>query len=366
MNFRNKCLLCCLTAIGAVFHAARAAAQNSPPAPEFRGALLSARDVDEARLRKLQEEGFTAVLVMLQDASGEQASRQRTAADLVLRSRLELHYWIEVARCPELADAHPDWMASLQTHDEWRRLFPDAPRPAADEVAKTYPWVPILSREPFQAQLNRVKTLLGEMPQPTGLFLNDLQGAPSACGCGSPLCRWTSDYGDKRTTTPLADDAAAQFVKAVERFVPDSEVIPVWTTECELHDGAQDGACAGVDCFNGICWKAYTRQLMPVQQTSKRLAVLVPFRAFQRDLPIYGPQAGWIQHAIASFAEMPPEHGGEAVSASRLIAVLQGWDVPADDVAAQIAMARGAGAGGYIVAQTRIEQGWQPRIVRWK
>ena len=132
-------------------------------------------------------------------------------------------------------------MASLQTHDEWRRFFPDLPSLAANEVAKTYPWVPILSREPFTAQLDRIKRLLASRPKSELVFLNDLQGAPSACGCGNPLCRWTSDYGQKRTTTPLGDDAATLFVNAVKKTVPESAVIPVWTTECEQHDGAKDG-----------------------------------------------------------------------------------------------------------------------------
>ena len=34
-------------------------------------------------------------------------------------------------------------------------------------------------------------------------FLNDLQAAPSACGCGNTFCRWTPDYGPIRTATEL-------------------------------------------------------------------------------------------------------------------------------------------------------------------
>ena len=56
--------------------------------------------------------------------------------------------------------------------------------PADDEVVKTYPWVPVLSREGFDAQLARVRKLLDGLPRPAGVFLNDLQAAPSACGCG--------------------------------------------------------------------------------------------------------------------------------------------------------------------------------------
>jgi hypothetical protein len=336
------------------------------PRPTFRGALLSAEDVTPQRLKKFAGDGFNSVVVLVEGTSNKESTVQRLAAELVSESSLDLCYWIEVARCPDLADAHPEWMASLQTHDEWRRFFPDTPQPAADEVAKTYPWVPILSREAFAAQLDRVKQLLANKPKPIGLFLNDLQGAPSACGCGNPLCRWTSDYGERRTTTPLGDDAATLFVNAVKKSVPDCNVVPVWTTECEKHDGAEDGLCAGVGCFDGICWKAYVRQLRPLEQTCEHLAVLVPYRAFRRDLPIYGGKAGWIRHAVETFAKMPPQHGGQPIEPSRLITVLQGWDVNDQQVAQQIRVAIESKVSGYIVAYEKLEQSWHPKVVRWR
>lgn len=346
--------------------ASSAADAAEPVGPQFRGALLSAAEVDANRLQQLKRDGTLAILVAIDGASPAKRDAERRAAESVLASDLKLYYWVEVARCLELADSHPQWMASLQTHTEWRRFFPNTPKPSADEVTKTYPWVPILAREPYRAQLRRVKKLLAEKPTPAGIFLNDLQGAPSACGCGNPLCRWTSDYGKRRTTTPLGDDAATLFVNAVKQGLPDSTVIPVWTTECEQHDGEEDGLCAGVGCFDGICWKAYTRQLMPLQQACERIAVLTPFREFQRDLPRYGTKAGWVRQAIDSFATMPPRHGGQAVPPSRLIAVLQGWDVEPQDVTAQIAMATAANAHGYVVAYQKIEQSWQPKVVRWR
>jgi hypothetical protein len=35
-------------------------------------------------------------------------------------------------------------------------------------------------------------------------------------------------------------------------------------------------------------------------------------------------------------------------------------------MAQQIAAARRAGAGGYLVAYAKIEQSWEPRILKWK
>jgi hypothetical protein len=60
---------------------------------------------------------------------------------------------------------------------------------------------------------------------------------------------------------------------------------------------------------------------------------------------------------------MPPRRGGEAIATDRLIAVVQGWDVSPTELDDQIARVREAGAAGCIVARTKIDQGWQPRIV---
>ena len=276
------------------------------------GALIAVSEASSARLNELKASGTNTVVFKLNETD----KREQAIHEAVNRARqvgLQFAYWVEVARSPQLADEHPEWMASLQTHDEWRRFFPDAAQPKPHEVAKTYPWVPILSRKPFQAQRVRVLDLLAGLPKPSLIFLNDLQGAPSACGCGNAMCRWTSDYGERRTTVPLGDGAAALFLEAVQTAQPDSEVIPVWVTECEEHDGTPDGLCAGVGCFNGICWKAYTRLLMPVAETSQRIAVLATYKQFGRDIARYGDEAGWVATTIKTFQTMPPRHSGKAI-----------------------------------------------------
>ncbi|MEQ9411473.1 MAG: hypothetical protein RIK87_27410 [Fuerstiella sp.] len=327
----------------------------------LRAEMLDAENISADNLKSLQADGTNAVVLNLQ-----KPDRQRRAAGLIADSGMRLYYWIEVARCPELADEHPEWMASLQGHQEWRRFFPDAPEPQRQsEVIKNYPWVPVLYRESFDAQLKRVSRLLSAMPKPDGILLNDLQGAPSACGCGHPLCRWTADYGPIKTATPLEPDAAARFVKAVSERYPDSEVIPVWLTECEEHDGADDGLCAGVGCFHGICWKAWTEQLMPVAAESAHVAVLLPFRMFQRDLQLYGAPGRWAASALKTFQSMPVRHNAKPVAAEKLIAVLQGWDVTAEEVDIQKRSAIKAGTAGYIILRTEIDQSWQPRIHRF-
>ena len=73
-----------------------------------------------------------------------------------------------------------------------------------------------------------------------------------------------------------------------------------------------------------------------------------------------------IDFAIKTFETMPPKHNGKAIPASRMIAVVQGWDVTDDEITAQRRAAEKAGAAGYVVVYDEIEQGWSPKIVRWK
>ena len=327
---------------------------------ELRMILLSPVQATPDGLTRRKRDGATGIVLNL---TGGEREAARGAAGRVKRAGLDLYYWIEVARCPELADAHPEWMASLQGHPQWRRHFPRTPQPTAGQVVKNYPWVPIRYRDAFKAHLGRVQGLVQGLPAAKGIFLNDLQAAPSACGCGNLLCRWVPDYGPIRTATTLPPDAAARFVSAVREFSPKSEIIPVWTTECEEHEMPKGAACQGVPCFTGACWYAYAEQLMPVARASRTLAALVPYRAFGRDDPRYGPKAGWVRHALATFAQMPPKRKGEAIPAERIVAVLQGWDVTPEERQAQIQQAREAGARGYVLAEMEIPQGWEPRIV---
>lgn len=327
--------------------------------PGLKAVLLAATQVTGERLRTIQAEGNNAVVL---DLSAADVSLEKAAAMRIQQAGLALYYWIEIGRSPALADAHPEWMASIQTHQEFRRLFPNLPALKDGEVVKTYPWVPVLYQETFPVHLQRVQQLLADKPVPRGIFLNDLQAAPSACGCGHRLCRWTTDYGKILTATKLPADGAAKFVAAVKRLMPQAKVIPVWATECEERD--KDTLCNGVGCFNGACWKEFTAQLTPVAEEAETIAALLPYRALQRDLPHYGPTAGWITQALNSFSTMPARYQARPVVPGRLIAVLEGWDVTTAQIQAQIDRTKEAGAAGYVVALMRIEQGWEPRIVK--
>ena len=334
-------------------------------ADNLRSVMLNADQVTIDELQSLKDSGFNAIAISLSDSTKLSRRSHKRAASLIKDSDLKLYFWIEVGRCPDLADKHPEWMASLQGHNEWRRFHPRFPEPKDDqEVVKTYPWVPILYKESFAAHVIRIREMLRGLPAAKGIFLNDLQGAPSACGCGHPLCRWTGDYGPIKTATSLPSDTAAQFVTAIEHLAPRSQVIPVWATECEEHDGADDGLCAGVGCFKGICWKAWTEQLEPINRHSDRIGALLTYRLFQRDLDVYQQKAGWVSHGLQSFQTMPLQHNKSPVPAERIIAVLQGWDVTEAQVEAQIRQASSVGTPDFVLLKSAIDQSWQPKMYR--
>ena len=143
----------------------------------LRAALVTAEMATDVRLRRLRNSGYSAAVLMLSRGDELAASADRQAVERIARAGLEPYYWIEVGRCPELADTHPRWMASLQGHPEWRRFHKEFPNPTDDEVVKAYPWTPVFYREAFDAHLARIQHLLATRPATKGIFLNDLQGA---------------------------------------------------------------------------------------------------------------------------------------------------------------------------------------------
>ncbi|GEM_PF-653863 len=323
----------------------------------FRGVLVRPDQID---VPALKTQGYGAVALRI-DGLETLEEAARTATDVRGAGRA-LFYWFEVARDPALAEIHPEWMASLQTHQQWRRHFPSATEVGPGEVVKTHPWVPIAFEGAFAAHLSRIAACLRSLPAPDGVFLNDLQAGPSACGCGNLLCRWTPEYGPISTAARSGPEAASRFVVEVQRLVPDGEVIPVWMTECEEHESRPGGDCGGVGCYSGRCWWAWTEQLMALAGRTGRLAVPALPRAWAKAPAPAG--GGFVSRALAAFERMPPERGGRAVSSDRLIAVLQGWDSGAATIQADVEEALAAGAAGYLLALTPIEQSWSPRVVR--
>jgi hypothetical protein len=271
------------------------------------GLIIDPDAVAPSSVDKWKSEGFDTIVLVL-DERFEAADYQR-AARAVTAKGLDLYYWIEVGRNPIFASEHPKWMASLGSHDDWRKRFPDVRQLQEGEVAKAWPWTPIAYREAFEAHVARIKSLLGRVPADhRGVLLNDLQGGPSSCGCGNLQCRWAIDYGVPVTAEKIAGpDVAAKFLAEVNQVASGKDVIPVWTTECEQEDMALEkqphhtwttGCCGSVDCFN-YCLDRFAEQWIALHAKHRGpTAILCLHKEFQRTRAEYGPPAKWIKHAV--------------------------------------------------------------------
>jgi hypothetical protein len=334
-------------------------AAEPPGSRPLRGLLTDARAATPQALQSWKAEGGNAIVVVRDESTPRQ--RWSELAVDAGRAGLDLYAWIEVARNPAMADAHPDWMASPGGHhDDWRRRFPDAAIAQPGEVVKLWPWVPIGYKRAFEAHRQRVTGLLDALPGSwSGVFLNDLQAGPSACGCGNDQCRWALEYGSKATApkTP-GDDAAAQIVLELRTRYPGKAVIPVWVTECEPVDlpGAPGGTghCGTVPCAKGSCWPSYQRAWKPLlESTPGAVAVALWADTFGRD-------PSWLSAGLKLFLQ---PSGGNALPPERAIAVLPEWGESAKNRSGLTAAVTPAG-GGWVVARTRIDQSWQPRLVK--
>src|SRR5262245_39021786 len=99
------------------------AAGSSPP---VRGVFVTPERLTPEFLAGWKAKGATAVVVALDEQT---KGRWGAIANCVERAGMTLWPWIEVARNPALAAAHPEWMAATGGHhDDWRRRFPNAPK----------------------------------------------------------------------------------------------------------------------------------------------------------------------------------------------------------------------------------------------
>jgi hypothetical protein len=64
------------------------------------------------------------------------------------------------------------------------------------------------------------------------------------------------------------------------------------------------------------------------------------------------------------FASMPEKYQHSAVAPERLIAVIEGWSPSMQaSLGEQLAQLRSAGVHSFVVAQTKIDQSWEPRVI---
>jgi len=325
--------------------------------PAVRGVLVRPERVMPEFLAAWKARGTTAIVVPLDEAT---KPRWEKIARAVEQAGMTLWPWVEVARNPALADAHPEWMAAIGGHhDDWRRRFPKARSVRPGEVMKAWPWVPIGYAPAFDAHRERLKKLLGDLPGTwSGVFLNDLQAGPSSCGCGNDQCRWALDYGSSSTAvkTP-GDDAAARIVSELVERHPGKIIVPVWVTECEPEDlpdaKGGTGLCGGVPCAKGDCWPQYVRQWNPLlKATGGPIALGLWPETFRRD------PARWIERDLALF--QTPPRGGTPLDSAKTIAVVQAWDLPEASVDA---IAGRIKHSGWVLALDPIDQAWEPRTL---
>lgn len=331
--------------------------------------LVKPSEVTAEKAAAWKAEGFASAALLLEGTIDHHAVMALRGAGL------DFHLWIEVARNPKFAETHPRWMASLGVHDDWQQRFPKVTAPKQGEVAKAWPWVPIWYREAFDAQLARVLELIDSAPSGwRGVLLNDLQAGPSSCGCGNLQCRWATDYHVPATGEPLAgNDVPARFLAAVREHVRGKLVVPVWTTECEHEDmpaSKRDGApstglCGGVGCAVGLCPKEFTKQWSPVIGAHDGPVALLGLHGeFDRDRKEHGFGAAWLTNAVGYLDRVPSAHGGKALPHDRLWIVVQGYDTKHEKPARLLAAKLGAAT--VIVARTRLDQSYEPRVIAVK
>jgi hypothetical protein len=323
------------------------------------GVLVRAERLTPEFLKAWKAKGVTDVIVPLDEVTKQ---RWETTAKVIELAGMTLWPWIEVARNPAMADAHPEWMATPGGHhDDWRRRFANAPKEKAGEVIKVWPWVPIGYAPAFDAHRARLKDLLTDLPgRWSGAFLNDLQAGPSSCGCGNDQCRWALDYGAPATAAKTTgDDVAAKIVAELFARHRGKTIVPVWVTECEPVDlpNAKNGTglCGGVSCATGDCWPRYARAWNPLlEATDGPIALAMWAETFGRD------GANWLDKDIGLFQK--PPRGSTPLTGSRTIAVVQSWQKSEAAVNSLLARAKQF-ATGWVLALDSIDQSWEPRRV---
>jgi hypothetical protein len=351
---------------------ARILAQSKGSAKDtgpFEGLIIDPEAVGPASVLVWKKEGFDAIVLVLNERF--EAAVYQKAAQAIAANRLDVYYWIEVGRNPTFANEHPEWMASLGSHEDWRNRFPNIRQLKDGDVAKAWPWTPIAYRQAFNAHVARIKRLLGRIPADyRGVLLNDLQGGPSSCGCGNLQCRWAIDYGVPATTEKIAGhDVAAKFLADVRQLASGKDVIPVWTTECEQEDMAVEkqpihawttGYCGNVDCLD-YCRHRFAEQWTALQAGYHGpIAILSLHKMFQRSRSEYGPPASWNPVRYVDHKEL------KSVSHQTFWLVIQGFDVTRKEEEAARAAALGTGVGAVLVARSRIDQSFEPRVMKAK
>ncbi|MBX9791880.1 MAG: DUF3179 domain-containing protein [Pirellulales bacterium] len=353
--------------VSSVPREARAVAPAESPPPQ-QAVLVNPTDVTAEHLAAWRRAGFSAIVTVLDERFAPAAYQQASA--VIEQAGWPQYHWVEVGRCPALADAHPRWMAGLGMHDDWVERFPDARAPRPGEVAKAYPWVPIGYRAAFEAHVARVQQLLERVPTDfRGLLLNDLQAGPSSCGCGNVRCRWALDYHVPATAgEPVGDDAAGRFLQRVGQLAPAKELIPIWTTECDAIDlpGAPHGTglCGQVKCAHTTCPKAFARQWQAlVEGHDGAIGLLALHRELQQPGGRGQPRAAWVASPLEYVEQIGKIAKLEPIARQRLWIVVEDLDLPVAEAKTVRDIVSQQRPAMVVIARVRVDQSFVPRII---
>jgi hypothetical protein len=331
--------------------------------------LITPDHVSGQAIENWKAEGFNGVVLVLDETN---AATVKAAAAALANAAMPFRYWVEVGRNVSIASAHPEWMASLGMHDDWRKNFSKPPQVRTGEVVKAFPWVPINYKEAFAAHIKRVERLLGAAPtNHSGVLLNHLQAGPSSCGCGNLQCRWATDYQVPATGLRVGDDAASQFVSAVQKLVPNTPVVPVWTTECEHDDlpaakradRRSTGLCGTVGCATGSCPKEFARQWESLAKNHRHpVALLALHNNFARTNAAFAQGPAWVPRTIVYLDDTLRQETKTSFPRARLWLVVQGATRDEERFARTIAS--DTGAANVILSRVRLDQSFEPHVVR--
>ena len=282
--------------VGSAFGPDAGAADPKTP---VRGVFVKPERLTPEFLAGWKAKGATAVVVVLDE---DAKRRWTTIAESVECAGLTLWPWIEVARNPAMADAHPDWMAATGGHhDDWRRRFPKAPTAKGGEVVKAWPWVPIGYAPAFDAHRERLHVALDGIARQVG---GRVLERPSSRPVVVRLRQRSVPLGARLRHAPTAsrtpgDDAAAKLVARSSQAIPGnrSSRSGLPSARCDF-PGAKNGTglCGGVACAKNDCWPRYARAWNPlIEATNGPLALALWPQTFRRD------PARWIETAVPLF-----------------------------------------------------------------
>ena len=265
--------------------------QASPAAPDE--AIEQAKDL-----------GCDAIAWSLQLPS--EFARQRAK-----KANLRSEGWISVARDPEAAAAHPEWMHAPQ-HHEWLERYPNY---TGQHPALVAPYIGLNTRPAFDHALARAADLISKAPWATRVWVADIQGPPMGCGCGNPCCRsWDNAPGEKVAATAYDNPQVLfplEFFLSLQRLTPGRTLIPVLCPECERGidlSGAEDpdgphgtNLCRGIPCVRPCALDFWPSLLAAFRNATEEIGLLLATEALEKNHPVYGAPRSWPRLAHAHY-----------------------------------------------------------------